>query len=419
MPLSFSLARRLWPALALSLLSGCQNMPSASEAYAQASDFLDKTVTSLSQQFKKLSNVDAQQNDRIYDRELDELFGQPFIDPLTRYLEQHQNDASRARHLSMVLEERDDRCRVIAERFVGEPRTTASLQRYSKGYAYSCPQQVEQFAAEVALASKAAPAAARPTAPTQEIARPVTSPAVPDPARSTDSRSRQQLNNCHLLFTIKNYRQAQDACRPAAEAGDAQIQAKMAVIATALKDYPQALEWAQLSASKSAEGRYQLAELYYRGLGVSQDYPLALQHYRQAARQGLANAQYRSGQMLAKGQGAAQDLPAAKRYLQQAAEQGHRGAQAQLGQMYLDSDPNLARQWLTRAARQGSATAQFDLGRMAISAQQPAEAYVWFSLAQQSGSRQAGAELEQFDGMLSEAQIAQAQQQVRTTLEKR
>jgi len=50
-----------------------------------------------------------------------------------------------------------------------------------------------------------------------------------------------------------------------------------------------------------------VADMYYQGRGVKQNYHLALHWYRQAAEQGLAIAQFNVGVMYKNGRGVNQD----------------------------------------------------------------------------------------------------------------
>ncbi|WP_296220311.1 tetratricopeptide repeat protein [Pseudomonas sp. UBA2684] len=411
-------------ALSLALLGGCESLPEKQQILDTSANFLNKTSAMIAQQAQALSNWGASENNQIYDREIAALFEQPRIDPLSHYLEQHNNDESRARHLRRVLEERERRCENIAGEYAAQAKTAANLSRFSRGYDYSCPAQVQRFAEQIERPTPSSAAVLVSTTATPQPRAHLPAPTA-SPTASTQLE-RQQVNNCYLLFTIKNYRQAQDACRAPAEAGDAKAQYKMAVIANALKQYPEALKWARLAAKNTAEGRYQLGLLYYRGHGVEQNHAEALKWYEQAATQGLASAQYQSGRMYAQGQGTAANPRKARSRLSQAANQGHREAQTRLGHMYLagdggTADVTSARQWFLKAARQGAAEAQYQLGQMYARGQgvpqNNAEAYVWLSLAEQSGEAQAAPLLERLRPEIDEAQIAQAQQNVRKTLE--
>ena len=84
--------------------------------------------------------------------------------------------------------------------------------------------------------------------------------------------------------------------------------------------------------------QYNLGTMYRKGDGVKQDYKEAVEWYRKAAEQGLANAQYNLGLMYAKGQGAPTDFAAALKWLQLAAERGHEPALEGLGILQQHND---------------------------------------------------------------------------------
>ncbi len=65
--------------------------------------------------------------------EVQALFDQKYIDPLTRYLDEHAKDPSRAENLARVWKERDRRCGEIAERYGAGSATTANLDKLERG----------------------------------------------------------------------------------------------------------------------------------------------------------------------------------------------------------------------------------------------------------------------------------------------
>ena len=62
--------------------------------------------------------------------------------------------------------------------------------------------------------------------------------------------------------------------------------------------------------------------MYEEGQGVRQDYAQAVQWYRKAAEQGLAEAQYNLGVMYAKGEGVRQNYKIAKEWFGKACDNG-------------------------------------------------------------------------------------------------
>ena len=278
--------------ICLAWLSGCSSVPPQDGFIARSADLLSKTGELISQKAQSLGNWSASQSNAQYDQELAELFDQPYITPLSQYLQQHGSDASRAAHLRQVEEERQRRCQKIAARYAERDKTRGNLQQLRASYGDACPAQVADFAALVA------------PAPPTGGATTVGAPSKPDAkaAPAPPAVDRQQADNCYLLFTINNYSQARDACRGPAEAGDGKAQYNLSVIASSLEQYPEALSWARRAAEHSPDGSYQLGLLYLRGQGVEQDPATALGWFEQAAAQGLARAQYQSARMHQRGQ---------------------------------------------------------------------------------------------------------------------
>ncbi|MCH8150035.1 MAG: SEL1-like repeat protein, partial [Planctomycetes bacterium] len=83
-----------------------------------------------------------------------------------------------------------------------------------------------------------------------------------------------------------------------------------------------------------ADAQNNLGGMYKEGLGVAQDYAVAVRWYRKAAEQGYANAQKNLGFMYDNGLGVAQDYAAAVKWYRKAADQGSALAQNNLGVMY-------------------------------------------------------------------------------------
>ncbi|WP_395505174.1 tetratricopeptide repeat protein [Ectopseudomonas hydrolytica] len=397
-------------------LSGCSSLQPQDGLIARSSELLSKAGERISQQARAVGNQGSAQNTAQYDRELAALFDQPYIAPLTHYLDQHGSDPSRSAHLRQVVEERQRRCRQVALRYAERDKTNENLQQMRASYADSCPAEIAAFAAQI-----------KPVATSE---RPTPSQATPTGKGSpkTTSAGIEQANECYLLFTIKNYSQARDACLAPAEAGDGKAQYNLSVIASSLKKYAEALHWARRAAEQSPDGRYQLGQLYLRGQGVEQNPATALSWFDQAADQGLARAQYQSARMYQRGQGVAANPIKARQRFEQAARQGHREAQLELGLIYLEgkgvaASNDKAHDWLLRAARQGSAAAQYQLGELYAEgrgvAANAAAAYVWISLARDNGEPRAEARLQQLRTQLDEGQIAQAQAQVRRALDQR
>lgn len=78
--------------------------------------------------------------------EIDDLFSQKYIDPLTNYVKTHERDPSRKDAIQRVRIEIGNRCQKIAKRFKRKPKTKATLAKLKAGYQYSCSRIVDEFA---------------------------------------------------------------------------------------------------------------------------------------------------------------------------------------------------------------------------------------------------------------------------------
>ncbi|MCG8324125.1 MAG: hypothetical protein MI673_01295, partial [Thiotrichales bacterium] len=81
-----------------------------------------------------------------------------------------------------------------------------------------------------------------------------------------------------------------------------------------------------LAIQGDADAQLQLAEMYYQGKGLSQDYTQAFLWYRRAAQQGNVDAQYKLGNIYLMGEGIDQDDKQAAIWYEKAADQGHAAA---------------------------------------------------------------------------------------------
>jgi hypothetical protein len=81
--------------------------------------------------------------------EIDMLFNQEYIDPLTDYIETYRKDETRSAYVQQVLMEREARCATVEQRYQHKKQDKATLAKLESGYNYSCPQVVAQFATQV------------------------------------------------------------------------------------------------------------------------------------------------------------------------------------------------------------------------------------------------------------------------------
>lgn len=252
------------------LLAGCAGFDSDYLAET-SSDSPDRTGEAI----KTIGNRSGSPS---FEDERQALFDQPYIDPLTDYLSEHQDDSDRAAVVQQVKEERERRCESIADQYAGESATEAVLARYRAGYIYSCPEQVAAFAERV---DREAPQEAISSLVTDERSKGADSPSTDQPA----------VGDCYLLTSIRNYSAAREACLEPAQAGDTRSQANLALIAHAFEDYDSALEWAEKAAPASSEASYLLGRMYSSGQGVEEDMDTAIYWYSKAAGQGHREAE--------------------------------------------------------------------------------------------------------------------------------
>ncbi len=114
--------------------------------------------------------------------------------------------------------------------------------------------------------------------------------------------------------TLRNPEQAMVWFRKGADQGYVPAQVEVGKLYAAglgvSQNYHRAMEWFQLAAqlSDNAEAHFQVAEGYFRGHGVPQDYGTAVPHYLKAAEKGHPISQYIIGSMYEAGWGVEQDL---------------------------------------------------------------------------------------------------------------
>lgn len=401
-------------------LSGCAGMRDRSGA------FLSHSGEAIAAQTRRLANLVAgrgESNDPpLLQEEIDQLFAQPYIDPLTVYLDEHSADDRRARELVLVAQEREQRCAAIAQIYAGREATQANLQRFHRGYLMSCPEDVQEFALRVTQSAAVQSAAAsKPPLPPQPALEPAPEPDADSDAGLNaaldEALARRQNSDCYLLFTIKNYTQAFEACRPIAASGDAKAQHHMASLERIQGNYDPAFSWAERAASQQyPRGQLILGQLYQVGQGTAQDRGKGLALMQKAADSGLAEASYYTGLAYQNGEGVAPNPTLADRYLQQAASKDHLPAHLALASLHEQRRPETARHWLSEAARKGSPEAQLALAnsfaKAADGAADPKEAYVWYSLALLNGNDQAKTGVERQEKLLTAEQLASAHSRI-------
>ena len=163
------------------------------------------------------------------------------------------------------------------------------------------------------------------------------------------------------------------------------------------RDYALAVQWFRQAAVRGdADAQYYLGNMYGDGRGVPKT-----THWRsrvsQAAGQGLAEAQKNLGIMYSQCEGAPLDYAMAVQWYRNAVDQGLADARKNnLGVMYahcqgIPQDYALAVQWYRKAAGQGLADAQNNLGVLYANGWGVPKdfvlAYMWTNLAGASGNR--------------------------------
>jgi len=249
------------------LLSGCetsQRRDQAGNLIKHSKDVIKTTVNNA------LGN----------DQSIQQLFAQPYIDPLTRYLEQNHGRADLSAELNTVKTERDRRCAAIAQRFNSQPITKANLDRYRAGYQYSCANDVAAY--EQRLSSVAT---LNTTDNTTDSIQSSTSTQTTRAAPTSDP-----LKECYLLVSIRNYHEALKACQAPAENNNTSAQTQMALVHYALKNYDQAIRWANQAAPRSAEAAYLLGQLHQNGQGTPTNQAQATLWFQRAADMGHSQA---------------------------------------------------------------------------------------------------------------------------------
>lgn len=143
-----------------------------------------------------------------------------------------------------------------------------------------------------------------------------------------------------------------------------------------------------------------------------------------SAEAGDPQAQYALAVAQARGEFGEPDPDAYEYWLRRAAENQHPRAQEQLGQLLLAwNTPTANREaldWFQRAAAQGNPRAYYSLGVMHASGRgvptNLPEAYLWLSLAAESGHQAAVEAREAVGGALSEAQRDAAEKRIQSLL---
>ena len=365
-------------------LTGCESLSKPDGLLARSSEVLQNQRQRLAELASSLRS-DPQEQARH--TEVQALFDQQYIDPLTEYLRLHSEDIDYAPYLDLVRAERNERCSAVANRYAGQTASPASLQRLKRGYNLSCSQQPP---------TSKLPAAAQSNSN--------------QPTRAESTSLSGESKDCYLLFSIKNFQQAAAPCSAAAANDDAKAQHHLAVIAQANNDQAQALQWATRSAELGdPNGQLMLANLLSR----KGDDEQAFRWLQASADQGQREATYLLAQAYREGTGTATNLSQ-----ERAANAGDVQAMLQLASQNKGSPS--ARQWLKQAANKNTSEAQYQLGLDYLEGSSGdidlQEAYVWLSLALVNGDTRGRRKLEQLSSQLSAEELTQAQNRIHSGL---
>jgi uncharacterized protein len=225
------------------------------------------------------------------------------------------------------------------------------------------------------------------------------------------------------LGVLRDSAQATRWLQKAAEQGLPPAQSILGGLADKAGNYVEALKWYRLAANQGdAEAQNNLGNMYETGRGVAQNYAEAAKWYRLAAGQGLAGAQYNLGILYDNGHGVTRDYEEAAKWYGLAAAQGDADAQYSLGILYdngtgVAQDDTEAAKWFRLAADQGYAKAQNNLGALYARGhgvpRDYVQAYMWFTLSAAQGNPPAAKNRDAAAGLMTVAQIAEAQELVR------
>jgi len=383
-------------------LTGCESLSKPDGLLTRSGKALENQRQRLAELAASLTS-DPQEQQRH--AEVEALFNQQYIDPLTRYLNAHASDADYAPYLALVREERQQRCSAIAERYALQAPSQEALQRLKGGYNFSCPEVINAFAQRV----RELPANANALPAAEPRPATAAKPATSQQPASDDAK------DCYLLFSIKNLQQAAAPCLASANRGDAKAEHHMAVIEQTANNQSEALRWARRSAEAGdAAGQLLLAKM----LSKAGEQEQAFAWLQKSAKQNQREANYLLAQAYQQGNGTSTDFPQSQIHLQRAASAGHVPAMLQLAGQQKGSPS--ARHWLKEAARRNSAAAQYQLGMDYLKGSSGdidlQEAYVWLSLALVNGDNRGKRAVEQLSGQLSAEELTQAQGRIHSGL---
>lgn len=220
----------------------------------------------------------------------------------------------------------------------------------------------------------------------------------------------------NMSLALKLYEQG-------AELGDAYAQYNLSVMYEkgqgVSSDHAKANDYLLKAAkNKLAVAQFNLGQKYMAGDGVPSDPAEAAKWWELASDQGDLYAKTNLGNLYAMGRGVARDGAKARQLYTEAAMAGDNLARLLLGAIYAKGNDvpqsyELARKWWQKAAFCGYAKAQHNLGLMYAQghgvAKDYPQAFGWFTLAFEHGDYTAEASLQKVKGLMTEAEIRQAE----------
>ena len=184
--------------------------------------------------------------------------------------------------------------------------------------------------------------------------------------------------------------------------------------------------WLPMAEKGVAEAQNNVGHMYERGLGVAQNYALAMQWYRRAADQDLAEAQLNIGLLYYYGYGVATNHREAVSWFRAAAESELPEAEYMLALAYeqgtgIGLDYREARRLFLKSARANYAPAQMMFAFMLQAGEgidsDPFRAYVWGKIAELNGSEEALDVTSIATVLLEDEEVLEADAMVRQCLE--
>ena len=174
--------------------------------------------------------------------------------------------------------------------------------------------------------------------------------------------------------------------------------------------------WLPLAEAGDPEAQANVGYMYEEGLGVSQQFDVAVGWYEKAAASGSMQANHNLGMIFAEGRGTPQSWVRALRYFEEAAGDIP-ASRYMIGYTYFQGEGNIqnrprAFREFMDAALDGYADAQYMIAFMYLDGsgipKQPIQAYVWASLAHNNDQIQAAELIDAASNRISSGQAMRA-----------